>query len=191
MFFVFLSLTFVPIYKKHIGYLHDSPAHDKSGGGGFWTVEYYQQYFDIDTRTVLKRCYSTLIPTQSRTYISTHLNPPDMYGPFWILTTLIFTLFLSSSLAASISAYLSVDGTEYDYDFTLLSFALSIVYAYGLALPILLWIALRYIGVGGWSIVEAMAVWGYAQFVWIPVSVRIQYTYIKLLTRLLSLRYSA
>lgn len=95
-----------------------------------------------------------------------------MYGPFWTLTTLIFALFLSSSLAASISAYLSTDGSEYDYDFRLLSIAVTVVYAYGLAIPVLLWLALRYLGVGEWSIVEAMAVWGYAQFVWIPVSVR-------------------
>ncbi|KAF5350435.1 hypothetical protein D9756_008660 [Leucocoprinus leucothites] len=151
------------------GYLRDQNAQSKSSGG-FWTIDYYLQYFDVDTQTVLKRCYTTLIPTKSRTYISTHLNPPDLYGPFWTLTTLIFTLFLSSSLAASISAYLS-PGTEYDYDFTLLSMAMTIVYAYGLALPVLLWLALRYIGVGEWSVVEAMAVWGYAQFVWIPVSI--------------------
>lgn len=97
-----------------------------------------------------------------------------MYGPFWTLTTLIFTLFLSSSLAASISVYLSAEGSEYDYDFRLLSLAVTIVYAYGLAVPVLLWLALRYIGAGEWSVVEAMAVWGYAQFVWIPVSVRDQ-----------------
>jgi hypothetical protein len=101
-----------------------------------------------------------------------------MYGPFWTLTTLIFTLFLSSSLAASISAYLS-PGVQYDYDFRLLSMALTIVYAYGLALPVLLWLALRYIGVGEWGVTEAMAIWGYAQFVWIPVSV----CYHQLLTR--------
>ena len=80
-------------------------------------------------------------------------------------------LFLSSSLAASISAYLSGPGSEYDYDFRLLSIAVSLVYAYGLALPVMLWLALRYIGVGEWSVVEAVAMWGYAQFVWIPVSV--------------------
>lgn len=87
------------------------------------------------------------------------------------MTTLIFTLFLSSSLGASISAYLSAAGTEYDYDFQLLSIAVSLVYAYGIALPVLLWVALRYIGVGEWSVVEAVAIWGYGQFVWIPVSV--------------------
>jgi len=151
------------------GYLSDQP-HQRKSKSGFWSVEYYQVYFEIETREVLRRCYSTLLPT-STNYFSTHLNPPDLYGPFWTLTTLIFTLFLSSSLAASISAYLSSADQEYDYDFGLLSLAMGIVYAYGLGLPILLWLALRYMGVGEWSMVDAVAIWGYALFVWIPVSI--------------------
>ncbi|KAF9260747.1 Yip1-domain-containing protein [Marasmius fiardii PR-910] len=150
------------------GYLQDQPHPRKTGG--FWTVEYYQPYFDVDTKTVLKRCYSTLLPT-STDFLSTHLNPPDLYGPFWTLTTLIFTLFLSSSLAASVSSYLSEPDKHYDYDFSLLSIAVGLVYSYGIAIPILLWLALRYLGVGEWSIVEAVAVWGYAMFVWIPTSI--------------------
>ncbi|KAJ7644931.1 hypothetical protein FB45DRAFT_825070 [Roridomyces roridus] len=138
--------------------------------GGFWTVEYYQPFFDVDTKTVLYRCYSTLLPS-STDFLSTHLNPADLYGPFWTCTTLIFTLFLSSSLAASITAYLSAPGEAYDYDFGLLSIAVTIVYSYGLAVPVLLWVALRYLGVGEWSVVEAVALWGYAMFVWIPVSI--------------------
>ncbi|KAF9531069.1 Yip1 domain family protein [Crepidotus variabilis] len=141
------------------------------GGGGFWTVEYYQPYFDVDTKTVLKRCYTTLNPMAAPTYLSTHLNPADLYGPFWTLTTLIFALFLSSSLGASIAKYLSTQDKPYDYDFQLLSIAMSLVYAYGIALPVVLWLALRYLGVGEWSVVEAISVWGYAQFIWIPVSV--------------------
>ncbi|KAJ3746499.1 hypothetical protein DFH05DRAFT_1485477 [Lentinula detonsa] len=151
------------------GYLSDQP-HPRKSGGGFWTIEYYQVYFEVDTKEVLRRCYSTLLPS-STNYFSTHLNPPDLYGPFWTLTTLIFTLFLSSSLAASISAYLSSAEGEYDYDFGLLSQAVGIVYAYGLGLPVLLWISLRYMGVGEWSVVDAVAIWGYALFVWIPVSI--------------------
>lgn len=119
----------------------------------------------------MKRCYTTLIPTAATTYLATHLNPADLYGPFWTLTTLIFALFLSSSLGASIAKYLSTHGTPYDYNFQLLSIAVTLVYAYGLVVPILLWLALRYIGIGEWSIVEAVAVWGYGQFVWIPVAV--------------------
>lgn len=152
------------------GYLAEE-ARPKPGTGGFWTVEYYQTYFDVDTKLVLERCYQTMNPLAAATYVPTHLTPADLYGPFWTLTTLIFALFLSSSLAASISAYLGSQD-EYDYDFKLLSIAMSLVYAYGLALPVLLWLALRYMGVGEWSVVEAISLWGYGQFVWIPVAVR-------------------
>ncbi|GAW04930.1 Yip1-domain-containing protein [Lentinula edodes] len=110
------------------GYLSDQP-HPRKSGGGFWTVEYYQVYFEVDTKE-----------------IST-----DLFG----LSRLLYSL---------------SDG-EYDYDFGLLSQAVGIVYAYGLGLPVLLWISLRYMGVGEWSVVDAVAIWGYALFVWIPVSI--------------------
>lgn len=76
-----------------------------------------------------------------------------------------------SSLAASITSYLSEK--PFNYDFKLLSIAVSLVYAYGLGLPIALWLVLRYLNVSEWSLVEAIAVFGYGQFIWIPVSVRI------------------
>lgn len=127
---------------------------------------------------MLRRCYSTLLPT-SRNYLSTHLTPSaDLYGPFWTLTTLIFSLFVFSSLASSIAAYLSDPEASsptdpIEYDFGLLSIAFGLVYSYGLGVPILLWLGLRYLGVGEWSIIEAVAVWGYGQFVWIPVAVSV------------------
>ncbi|KAI0663068.1 Yip1-domain-containing protein [Cubamyces menziesii] len=152
------------------GYISDGPA--KSSG--FWTLDYYQPYFDVDTKTVLRRCYTTLLP-RSPSYLSAHLTPSaDLYGPFWTLTTLIFALFVFSSLASSIAAYLSnpsdSSAAVLEYDFGLLSTAVGLVYAYGLGVPVLLWLALRYLGVGEWSVVEAISVWGYGQFVWIPVS---------------------
>jgi len=134
----------------------------------FWNLEYYQPYFDVETSTVFKRCYTTLLPW-SPSYLSAHLTPAaDLYGPFWTLTTLIFCLYVFSSLAHSIVSYLSDE--PIDYDFSLLSTAFALVYAYGLGWPALLWVALRYYGLGEWSVIEAIAVWGYGQFVWIPVS---------------------
>lgn len=46
-------------------------------------------------------------------------------GPFWVPTTVIFSLFLTSSLSQSISAYLA--GQSYTYDFTRLGAAVSLV----------------------------------------------------------------
>ena len=80
-----------------------------------------------------------------------------------------FSLFVFSSLASSIASYLSSE--PFDFDFKLLSIAVSLCYAYGLGLPLALWLVLRYLGVTDWSLVEAIAVFGYGQFIWIPVSV--------------------
>lgn len=107
---------------------------------------------------------------KSADYLTTHLNPPDLYGPFWTSTTLAFCLFASSSLASSITSYLSEN--PFNYDFKLLSIAVSLAYAYGLGLPTALWAALRYLGVSEWSLVESIALFGYSQSIWIPVSVR-------------------
>ena len=107
----------------------------------------------------------------SPSYLTTISSGCDLYGPFWVSTTLILALFLSSSLAASISKYLSAPNTQYDYNFGLLGLAATIVYAYSFGVPVALWLALRYLGVGEWGIVDALGVWGYALFVWIPVSV--------------------
>jgi len=139
------------------------------GPSGFWSVEFYQPYFDVDTFTVLKRCYTTLLPF-SPNYLTSLSSGSDLYGPFWVSTTLILALFLSSSLAASISKYLSAPGTEYDYNFGLLGLAATIVYAYSFGVPLAFWLTLRYFGVGEWGIVDALGVWGYGLFVWIPVS---------------------
>ena len=43
----------VPLHVLNFlsGYLSEETAQKKSAGG-FWTIEYYQPYFDIDTKTV-------------------------------------------------------------------------------------------------------------------------------------------
>ncbi|KAJ7455049.1 hypothetical protein FB451DRAFT_969146, partial [Mycena latifolia] len=127
-----------------------------------------QSYFDVDTKAVLIRhCTATLLPSTTD-FLSSHLNPADLYGPFCTATTLVLVLFLSSSLGASASV---APGTPYAYDFGLLSATAGLVYAYALALPMLLWAALRWMGVGDWSVVEVVAVWGYGMFAWIPVAI--------------------
>lgn len=54
----------------------------------------------------------------------------------------------------------------YDYDFTLLSVAVGLIYSYGLGVPVALWAALKYLSVPEWGLIEWLAVWGYAMTVW-------------------------
>ncbi|KAI5479956.1 Yip1 domain family [Pseudohyphozyma bogoriensis] len=136
--------------------------------GGILSLDYYTGYFDVDTVTVLTRCYKTLIPKED--YVAEVLaGVPDLYGPFWVPTTLIFSLFLTSSLISSVTAYIS--GEPYAYDFTRLGAAVSLVYTYALGLPLLLWAALKYWAhVDDRSPVEMISLYGYSSTVWIVVS---------------------
>lgn len=116
----------------------------------------------------------TMFPPRATSYQGAYLSPAaDLYGPFWTLTTLIFALFVCSSLSSAIASWLSnpAAAAHIVYDFSLIFTGTSLVYAYGLLVPVLLWFGLRYLGVGEWSVVDAVAIWGYGQFVWIPVAV--------------------
>ncbi|KAF8688675.1 Yip1 domain family protein, partial [Rhizoctonia solani] len=158
---------------------------DQSRGGPapIWSIDYYQKWFDVDTVTVLARITHTMNPFSADPspftgppasqppfafLPSSTDSKPDLYGPFWTLTTVIFALYVFSSFAASITSYLSAK--PFEYDFALLSIGVSLVYAYGFGTPFAVWGALRYLGTE-WSIVEGIAVWGYAMAVWIPTAV--------------------
>jgi protein YIPF1/2 len=95
------------------------PATASTGGGGkrfLWTMSFYAQYFDVDTSSVLSRCWAALYPRAN--FLDVLEGNPDLYGPFWIATTVVLILFLG----ASINDYLSTtDGVPFVYNFELLS----------------------------------------------------------------------
>ena len=92
---------------------------------------------------------------------------PDLYGPFWIATTVVFILFI----AGTISQYLSTThDIHFEYDFALLSGAAGLIYGYTGVVPVALWGALRWFGAESMTLVEAWALYGYANCIWIPVA---------------------
>ncbi|KAJ8306236.1 hypothetical protein KUTeg_016781 [Tegillarca granosa] len=47
----------------------------------FWTFEYYQQFFDVETRQVLYRIGGSMLPLPRSNYLKSHIRPnPDLYG---------------------------------------------------------------------------------------------------------------
>lgn len=145
-------------------------------------VDSLQSYFDVDTNTVLKRVAMSMLP---RAGFATDVceGSVDLYGecadtkdinsypgPFWTLTTLILVLYTTSTLTSSITRYLSDPKQHITTNLPLLSTALSTVYIYGLGVPVLLWAAIKWLGIGQWSLVEALGLYGYGMSVFIPVS---------------------
>jgi len=64
---------------------------------------------------VLSRCWAALFPRAN--FLDVLEGNPDLYGPFWIATTVVFVLFLGGT----ISQYWVNDGEPFMYDFGLLS----------------------------------------------------------------------
>ncbi|KAA1103313.1 hypothetical protein PGT21_014030 [Puccinia graminis f. sp. tritici] len=139
-----------------------------AGSQSWFSIDAYSPYFDVETKTVLERCWRTMYPKDD--YVEVVLaGQPDLYGPFWLPTTLIFILFFASSLSGALTSYLH--SQSYDYDFSKLSMAVGLVYVYALALPACIWAAMRYwAGVEGRTIPEIINLYGYGLTVFIPVA---------------------
>ncbi len=134
-----------------------------------WTLPFYAQFFDVNTTTVLHRCRAALLPFLPRNppFLDTLDGNPDLYGPFWIATTVVVILFLTGT----ISQYLSrQDKGHFAYDFKLLSGAAGLVYGYTAFVPAGLWAVLKWFGAQGVELVECWALYGYANLVWIAVA---------------------
>jgi protein YIPF1/2 len=81
-----------------------------------WSLSFYAQFFDVDTSSVISRCWAALFPRAN--FLDVLEGNPDLYGPFWIATTVVLILFLGGT----ISQYLANTGHgPFAYDFTLLS----------------------------------------------------------------------
>ncbi|EGP90445.1 unnamed protein product [Zymoseptoria tritici ST99CH_1A5] len=130
-----------------------------------WSIAFYQQFFDVDTNQILHRCQAALYPRQN--FLDILDGNPDLYGPFWIATTVVVILFLTGT----ISQYLATTGkTHFAYDFKLLSGAAGLIYGYTLVIPLALWGVLKWFGSESANVLECWALYGYANLIWIPVA---------------------
>ncbi|RMZ70022.1 Yip1 domain family [Pyrenophora seminiperda CCB06] len=149
-------------------------ASNSGGGGGIgssarkhylWSLHFYAQAFDVDTNEVLRRCISTIYPRAN--FLDVLEGNPDLYGPVWIATTVIVILFLTGT----INQYLAAKGEEhFAYDFKLLSGAAGLVYGYTAFVPVGLWGVLKWYGSESANLLECCCLYGYANLVWIAVS---------------------
>ncbi|KAF2667165.1 Yip1-domain-containing protein [Microthyrium microscopicum] len=127
-----------------------------------FTLSFYSQFFDVDTAEVLKRCWAALWPRAS--FLDILDGNPDLYGPFWIATTVVFILFMAGTLNWRIT------GNEGQYDWGLMSGSAGLIYGYTGIVPVLLFFTLRWFGSESANLLECWCLYGYANLIWIPVA---------------------
>lgn len=143
---------------------------------GFWTFEYYQSFFNVDTMQVLDRVKGSVMPLPGRNFIKHHLRTsPDLYGPFWICVTLVFSVAISGNLSRFIS---EMGDPQYHYrpQFHKVTIAAVVIFMYAWLVPLGVWGFLTWRQgterqTGGYSFLETVCVYGYSLFIYIPTSV--------------------
>lgn len=147
----------------------------------FLTFEYYQRFFDVDTMMVVDRIATSIIPKRAPAdYLKLNIaTNPDLYGPVWIVITLIFAIAISGNMAS----YLQNAGNHHwRYNFHLVSASATVIIMYTSLMPFALWALLK------WSVrpdemdleeqvpytpnlLSLVCVYGYSMAIYIPVSI--------------------
>lgn len=129
-----------------------------------FTIAYYRPFFDLNTNDVRDRLLATILffkNAEDETFLQTVAEKPDAYGPFWTATTLIFII----SATSNITRYLN---KGFSYDFSLVTFCVSLVYGYLLAVTLALWLGCKYMVEKPLPYMSLVCLVGYSFFIYIP-----------------------
>lgn len=77
---------------------------------------------------------------------------PDLYGPFWIYTTLIVVLAIIGNLSRYIdTAVIKESSSEFEWEYDFVPVAATVIYSIGFGLPLGLKIIMKCLGTGFFS----------------------------------------
>ncbi|XP_071531742.1 protein YIPF1-like isoform X5 [Panulirus ornatus] len=141
-------------------------------GASFWTFEFYQQFFDVESKQVGDRILWSVVPKPGVSYLQSYIRPnPDLYGPFWICITLAFTTAITGNLAN----YLATRPEKtyvWRYEFRKVTLAASAIFAYAWLVPLAVWGVLVWRGSRAKiSLLELLCIYGYSLAIFVPVSI--------------------
>ncbi|NWI68023.1 YIPF1 protein, partial [Todus mexicanus] len=137
----------------------------------FWTFEYYQTFFDVDTQQVLERIKGSVTPLPGKNFVRHRLRDnPDLYGesravptpepgtgaggsavtpraavpgPFWICATLALAVAIAGNLS-HLTEKRTSPGYRYSPQFHNVTVAATLVFCYAALVPLALWGFLRW-----------------------------------------------
>lgn len=129
-----------------------------------WNIAYYSDYFNVDTAKVSTRILRAVVPFSTKFFASIEENP-DLYGPFWVATTLIFVMAAAGNFAAWIH-----DENNFHYDFSEVTFGAMAIYGYIVVIPIALWFVCHWLKIP-LKLLQILCIYGYSLFIFIPTAV--------------------
>lgn len=134
--------------------------------------------WDVDTSDVLERIMLSLNPLVKTPFLTNGLldsehvtrpntivngKHPDIWGPVWIYFTMVFSVFISSTMSELINRKMG------DYDLGLLTGTAGTLFAFTFVVPVIMWFFIQYFNlVPSLTLVQTICLYGYSYTVWIP-----------------------
>ena len=127
--------------------------------------ESFSKYFNVELNDIKLKLKGSLIPFNKSFYQSIEVNA-DLYGPFWIFTTIIFLI----SLIGNFSSYIHAEDKEkFVYNYNHVPHAIFIIYGFGFGAPFILWLIMKFIFRIDIDLVTNMCIFGYSYSILIPI----------------------
>ena len=123
------------------------------------------KYFDVEMSDILLKLKGAIIPF-NKSFHEVAESKPDLYGPFWIYTTIIFLI----TVAGNISGYLHTQqGEQFHYNYSFIPYAALFIYGFGFGAPLILFLVMKIVFKIQILLMVNICVYGYSFIVLIPV----------------------
>ncbi|KFD58649.1 LOW QUALITY PROTEIN: hypothetical protein M513_00342 [Trichuris suis] len=138
-----------------------------------FSLQFCQQFFDVDTAVVIRRVLYSMVPRLNMNFITQSIRPhPDLFGPFWIALTLLFTACVGNQLGEMFNA-IHGDGTVRHavLNFRIVTLMASVIFAYAFLVPGLFIVFFIWRNMDDmYTLLELICSYGYSLSVFIPIS---------------------
>ncbi|EGG18851.1 Yip1 domain-containing protein [Cavenderia fasciculata] len=144
---------------------------DQSGGSAqdkkysFWQVPYYRFLFNVDTVEVGQRLLRSMMPIKF-SFFNLIKENPDLYGPVWVSTSLVFII----AISANLNEYFQTDHTLWKADIQKVVYSAIAIYGYSFVVPFILWAVFKWMKLG-LRLIDMACIYGYSLFIFVPISV--------------------
>ena len=122
------------------------------------SIDYWQIYFDVDHSDISSRLKACINPISSELQELVD-NKIDLYGPFWISTSLIFSMIITGNLYQIMGHIFT--NSNFEYDYTQIGSAVSLVYTALIVFPLLYYGLNKVLGTSI-GLLKTLSIYGYS-----------------------------
>lgn len=177
------QVPWVGSYSENRSLTHGS-THSAGAGNGddepdkkywFLNIKRYRRFFNVDTEDILIRMRDSVIGSYKADFFDKTTDNADLYGPFWVATTLVFVIAATGNYANYVSYKKKHSGTSsttqvWYSNVNKVGYSAILFYGYVGLIGLMLYACLRWWFKSKISLPQVWCIYGYALSIFVPIS---------------------